>query len=68
LPISQAVGNSIDLGTGYTDTKENKNFLIYKEIQMGSGAMSYMRDGFLYIYGNAQIFSPYIYEEVVSHI
>jgi hypothetical protein len=27
----------------YTDKKENKIFLIYKEIQMGSGAKSYMR-------------------------
>jgi hypothetical protein len=27
--------------------KENKIFLIYKEIQMGSGAKSYMRKGFL---------------------
>jgi hypothetical protein len=25
-----------------TDKKENKIFLIYKEIQMGSGAKSYM--------------------------
>ncbi len=38
----------------YTDLK--KNFLIYKEIQMGSGAKSYMRKGFL------------IYEEAVSHV
>jgi hypothetical protein len=32
-----------------TDTKENEIFLIviYKEIQMGSVAMSYMRKGFL---------------------
>jgi hypothetical protein len=30
-----------------TDKKENKIFLIYKEIQMGSRAMSYMRKGFL---------------------
>jgi hypothetical protein len=27
----------------YTDEKENKIFLIYKEIQVGSGAKSYMR-------------------------
>jgi hypothetical protein len=31
----------------YTDTKENKIFFISKEIQMGSGAKSYMRKGFL---------------------
>jgi hypothetical protein len=38
----------------YTDRKENEIFLIYKEIQMGSGAKSYMRKGFL------------IYEEYIS--
>jgi hypothetical protein len=31
----------------HTDKKENKTFLIYREIQMGSGAKSYMRKGFL---------------------
>ncbi len=31
----------------YTDRKENNIFLIYKEIQMGSDAKSYMRKGFL---------------------
>jgi hypothetical protein len=31
----------------HTDKKENKIFLIYKEIQMGSGAKSFMRKGFL---------------------
>jgi hypothetical protein len=30
-----------------TDKKENKIFLIFREIQMGSGAKSYMRSGFL---------------------
>jgi hypothetical protein len=33
--------------TGNTDKKESKIFLIYKEIQMGSGAKSNMRRGFL---------------------
>ncbi len=50
----------------YTDKKENKTFLIYKEIQMGSGAKSYMRKGFL-IYEEMRKFFP-IYEEAVSHI
>ncbi len=31
----------------YTDKKENKIFLIYKEIQMVAVAKSYMRMGFL---------------------
>jgi hypothetical protein len=30
----------------YTDEKENKIFLIYMDIQMGSGAKSYMRKVF----------------------
>jgi hypothetical protein len=33
-----------------TEKKENEIFLIYKEIQMGSVAKSYMRKGFLVIY------------------
>ncbi len=45
----------------YTDEKDNKIFLIYKDIQMGSGATSYMRKDFL-IYGEMR---P-IYEEAVS--
>jgi hypothetical protein len=49
----------------YTDKKENKIFLIYKEIQMGSGAKSYMK-GFLiqYMRKCTNVFT--IYEEVVS--
>jgi hypothetical protein len=35
------------LFTWYTDEKENKIFLIYKEIQEGAVAKSYMRKGFL---------------------
>jgi hypothetical protein len=31
----------------YTDTKENKNVLLCKEIQMGSDGKSYVRKGFL---------------------
>jgi hypothetical protein len=31
----------------YTDKKENEILLIYKEIQMGPVAKSYMRKGFL---------------------
>ncbi len=38
----------------HTDKKEKK-ILICKEIQSGSGAMSYMRKGFLIYEGNAQI-------------
>jgi hypothetical protein len=41
------VSKNINLCTSYTDKKENKIFLISKEIQMGSGAKSYLRKGFL---------------------
>jgi hypothetical protein len=43
----------------YTDKKENKTFLIYKEIQMGSGAKSYLRKGFL-IYEEMHKIFPHI--------
>jgi hypothetical protein len=49
----------------YTDKKENKIFL-FKEIQMGSGAKSYMRNGIL-IYEEMHKFIT-IYEEAVSRI
>jgi hypothetical protein len=51
-----------------TDKKENKIFLIYKEIQMGSGAKSYMRKDFLNIWGNTHTNIFTIYEEAVNHI
>ncbi len=50
----------------YTDKKEKKIFLIYKEIQSGAVAKSYMRKGFL-IYEEMRKYFP-IYEETVSHI
>jgi hypothetical protein len=50
----------------YTDKKENQIFLIYKEIQSGAVAKSYMRKGFL-IYEEMRKYFP-IYEEAFSHI
>jgi hypothetical protein len=41
-------------------------FLIYKEIQIGSGAKSYMRYGFPMYEEMHKFFT--IYEEAVSHI
>jgi hypothetical protein len=35
----------------FTDKQENKIFLIYKEIQKGSVAKSYMTNGLVLIYG-----------------
>jgi hypothetical protein len=49
-----------------TDKKENENFLIYKEIQNGAVAKSYVRKGFL-IYEEMRKYLV-IYEEAVSHI
>jgi hypothetical protein len=46
--------------------KKTKCFLIYKEIQMGWGAKSYMKKGFL-ICDEMCKFSP-IYEQAVSHL
>ncbi len=43
----------------YTDKKGNKIFLICREIQMVSGSKSY-KEGLPNIWGNAQIFSPYM--------
>jgi hypothetical protein len=60
-------GNSIwYCGMRHTDKKENRIFLIYKKIQSGAVAKSYMRKGFL-IYGEMRKYFP-IYEEAVSHI
>ncbi len=50
----------------YTDKKDNKIFLIHKEIQMGAVAKSYMRKGFL-IYEEMRK-NLTIYGEAVSHI
>ncbi len=50
----------------YTDKKENKKFLTYTEIQMGSGAKSYMRKGFLIYEEMRKYFT--IYEGAGSHI
>ncbi len=55
-----------DPGETYTDKKENQTFLIYREIQSGAVANSYMRKGFL-IYEEMRKYFP-IYEEAVSHI
>jgi hypothetical protein len=51
---------------GHTDKKENQIFLIYKEIQNGAVAKSYMRKGFL-IYEEMPKYFP-IYDKAVSHI
>jgi hypothetical protein len=50
----------------HTDKKENQIFLIFKEIQNGAVAKSYMTNGLL-IYG--EIFAHFlIYEEALPHI
>jgi hypothetical protein len=49
----------------HTDKKENKIFLIYKEIQKGEVAKSYLRKGFL-IYEEMRKYLVK-YEEAVSY-
>jgi hypothetical protein len=44
----------------YTDKKENEIFLIYKEIQSGAVAKSYMRKSFLIYMGKCKNISPYM--------
>ncbi len=51
----------------YTDKKEKKIFLIYREIQNGAVAMSYMTKPPHTVHG--EIFAPFlIYQEALPHI
>jgi hypothetical protein len=49
-----------------TDKTENIIFVVYKKIQMGVVAKSYIRKGFL-VYEEIRKYLV-IYEEVISHI
>ncbi len=60
-PLAGALGKQTPLS--YTDKKENKIFLIYKKIQMGLGAKSWLTNK----WGNAQIFSPYMRRSLVIY-
>ncbi len=52
----------------YTDKKKKIIFLTCKEIQMGSGAKSYMRKGFLIgIYEEMRKYLTLGYDESVNH-
>jgi hypothetical protein len=51
---------------GYTEKKENEIFLIYKKIQKGRAANSYMRKGFL-LYEEKRKYLI-MYEEAVINI
>jgi hypothetical protein len=51
---------------GYTDKKESKIFLIYKEIQSGAVEKSYLRKGFL-IYEEMRKISPYMRRPLVIY-
>ncbi len=51
----------------YTDNKETKIFIVYKEILMGAVAKSYMSKGFL-IYEEMRKYLVILYEEAVSHM
>jgi hypothetical protein len=52
----------------HTDKKENQIFLIYREIQNGAVAKSYMRKGFRIYEDMGKFFPIHVYEEAVSHI
>jgi hypothetical protein len=52
----------------YTDKKENQIFLIYKEIQSGAVAKSYMRKSFLMYEEKRKYLTIYEDEEAVGHI
>ncbi len=68
--VTRCGGGRGHIGTQYTDKKEKKIFLKYKEIQMGSVAKSYMREGLpnkRLIYEEMRKYLV-IYEEAVSHI
>jgi hypothetical protein len=54
------------LAPGCTDKEENLIFLIYREIQSGAVAKSYMRKGFLIYEEMRKYFLRY--EEAVRHI
>jgi hypothetical protein len=58
---SSQAGNEV-----YTDKKENQIYLIYREIQSGAVAKSYMRKGFL-INEEMRKYFP-INEEAISHV
>ncbi len=62
----EKANKDVHKGEKHTDKKENQIFLIYREIQSGAVAKSYMRKGFL-IYEDMGKYFP-IYEEAVSHI
>jgi hypothetical protein len=51
----------------YTDKKENQIFLIYKEIQSGAVAKSYMRKVFLYYMRKCANSSPYTRRPLVIY-
>jgi hypothetical protein len=53
--------------TSFTLIKKNQIFLMYKEIQMGSGAKSYMRKGFLICIRKCANFSPYMRRPLVIY-
>jgi hypothetical protein len=64
IPLKDDITVILLLGESFHTDK--KNFLIYRKIQSGAVAKSYMRKGFL-IYEEMRKYFP-IYGEAVSHI
>ncbi len=54
-PLSIGFQTAFSLSSRYTDKKENQIFLIFREIQNGAVAKSYMTNG------------PLIYGEIFAH-
>ncbi len=63
---SWSCGNLERKNDSYTEKKYKKIFLVYREIQSGAVAKSYIRKGFLIYEEMRKYFS--IYEETVSHV
>jgi hypothetical protein len=55
MTLAPKTKSMVFIDVNCNDKKENEIFLIYKEIQKGSGAKSYMRKGFQYLRKGANI-------------
>ncbi len=64
--LNDPVRKSTLIDVGYTDKKENKIFLIYKEIQSGAVEKSYLRKSIL-IYEEMSKISPYMRRPLVIY-
>jgi hypothetical protein len=59
--------STVYISASHTDKKENKIFLLYKEIQSGAVAKSYMRKGSLILYMMKCANIPYMRRPLVIY-